>query len=310
MSHPPKQKTTFATLERGALNSAVGKLERVAAEMRSFDVASVQSRPDERAAIFQRRVNDLLADLVGMASPDYKQHALSAIDAELDTTFGDHYSLEEYREALQAGLSKAILAVEGAINAMKHPVHGHHVPAPAPVATPAPAPASTPVPMPAPTPAPMPTPKPAPAPAPSPRPQPTPASMNAPVPAAPAPASTSRVLVLGSGDAGGHAVELLTQLGLETAVIDTPSIDKLDAARNCGYAVVVASKNAGDATLLAVGFMLALLGRSRIALVGGEAPAALAGCLQVPLDDDGLWRLRLARELKKAGLDVDLNRAV
>jgi threonine dehydrogenase-like Zn-dependent dehydrogenase len=128
--------------------------------------------------------------------------------------------------------------------------------------------------------------------------------------AAPSAAKKSPVLVLGSGDAGGHAVELLSQLGVDTAVIDAPSIEQLDAARDCGYAVVVAPKEANEGMLLAIGFMLALLGRSRIALVGGEAPAALAGCVQVPLDDDGLWRLLLARELKKAGIEVDLNRAI
>lgn len=134
--------------------------------------------------------------------------------------------------------------------------------------------------------------------------------MNATANASAAASNPDRVLVLGSGDAGGPVAELLAQLGLDTAVIDAPSIDQLDAARNCGYAVVAASKEAGDSMLLAVGFILALLGRSRIALVGGQAPAALAGCLQVPVDDDGLWRLLLARELKKAGLPVDLNKAI
>jgi hypothetical protein len=62
--------------------------------------------------------------------------------------------------------------------------------------------------------------------------------------------------------------------------------------------------------MLAVGFMLALLGRSRIALVGGKPPAALEGAVRVPVDEEGLWRLLLARELKRAGLDVDLNKAI
>jgi predicted nucleotide-binding protein len=73
---------------------------------------------------------------------------------------------------------------------------------------------------------------------------------------------------------------------------------------------VVAQEKTDDALMLAIGFMLALLGRSRIALVGGEPPAALNGCVRVPLDDEGLWKLLLAREMKKAGLDVDLNRAL
>ena len=127
---------------------------------------------------------------------------------------------------------------------------------------------------------------------------------------APAPAKTHRVLVLGSGDAGGHAVELLAQLGIDTAIIDTPSVERLDAARDAGYAVVLASKDGGDAMMLSIGFMLALLGRSRIALLGGEPPAALDGCVRVPLDDEGLWRLLLAREMKKAGIEVDLNKAL
>jgi threonine dehydrogenase-like Zn-dependent dehydrogenase len=120
----------------------------------------------------------------------------------------------------------------------------------------------------------------------------------------------SPVLLLGSGDAGGHAAELLSHLGMDTAIIDAPSVERLDAARSCGYAIVVPGREAGDSTMLAVGFMLALLGRSRIALLGGDAPAALAGCVHVPLDDEGLWRLLLAREMKKAGLEVDLNRAI
>jgi hypothetical protein len=119
MSHAKTPRPTFASVDRAARDNAVSRLERIVDEMRRFDIASVQSRPDERAGIFQRRVNDLLADLVGMASPDYKQHALGPIDAELDTTFGDHYSLEEYRDALKAGLAKAAAAVQGAIKAMK-----------------------------------------------------------------------------------------------------------------------------------------------------------------------------------------------
>jgi S-adenosylhomocysteine hydrolase len=129
----------------------------------------------------------------------------------------------------------------------------------------------------------------------------------------PAPAPTSdasaRVLVLGNSDAGGNAAELLAQLGMEIAVIDSPTVDRLDAARDAGYAVVVGTEG-GDSTMLAIGFLLALLGRSRIALLADEVPAALSGCVHVPMDDDGLWRLLLAREMKKAGLEVDLNRAL
>ena len=91
--------------------------------------------------------------------------------------------------------------------------------------------------------------------------------------------------------------------------VDSPTVDRLDGARDAGYAVVVGTEG-GDSTMLAIGFLLALLGRSRIALLSDEVPEALSGCVHVPMDDDGLWRLLLAREMKKAGLEVDLNRAL
>jgi hypothetical protein len=295
-------RTTFASLDRPTLESAVSKLERTAREMRSFDVGSLTSRSDERLETFQRRVNTLLADMVGTGSPDYKSHALGPLDAGLDTTFGDHYSMDEYRDALKTALTKAIDGLDAAIAAMNAAMQ-----APAPAATPKP----TPAPMPAPTPKPTPVPTAAPAPRPTPTPIPasTPTPMNATAPAPSVPAN-SPVLLLGDGDAGAAAAELLAHLGVATAIMDAPSIERLDAARSAGYAVVAASKDAGEPMMLAVGFMLALLGRSRIALVGSEAPAALDGCVRVPLDDEGLWRLLLAREMKKAGLDVDLNRAL
>lgn len=36
----------------------------------------------------------------------------------------------------------------------------------------------------------------------------------------------------------------------------------------------------------------------------------LDGVLYIPFDDHGAWRLRLARELKGAGFEVDINRAI
>ena len=126
---------------------------------------------------------------------------------------------------------------------------------------------------------------------------------------APSEGASNLVLVLGNSDAGASAAELLAQLGMEMAVIDSPTVDRLDQARDAEYAIVVGTEG-GDATMLAIGFLLALVCRSRIALLADKVPEALSGCVHIPLDDDGLWRLRLAREMKKAGLEVDLNRAL
>jgi predicted nucleotide-binding protein len=61
--------------------------------------------------------------------------------------------------------------------------------------------------------------------------------------------------------------------------------------------------------VLELGFFVGNLGRHRtFALVekGVTLPSDVHGVVYIPIDD-GEWRLRLVRELKAAGLDVDAN---
>jgi predicted nucleotide-binding protein len=61
-----------------------------------------------------------------------------------------------------------------------------------------------------------------------------------------------------------------------------------------------------------LGFFFGRLGRDRVcAMVSGplERPTDVDGLAYIPIDD-GEWRLQLARELRAAGLPVDMNRAV
>ena len=67
--------------------------------------------------------------------------------------------------------------------------------------------------------------------------------------------------------------------------------------------------------LFELGYFIGKLGRSNVcALVADgmdmEMLTDFVGVLTVPLDSHGAWQLRLAREIKAAGLTVDLNRAV
>ena len=59
------------------------------------------------------------------------------------------------------------------------------------------------------------------------------------------------------------------------------------------------------------GFFLGRLGRNRVcALIKGdvEIPSDYAGVVYIELDESGGWLMELAREMRKAGLPVDLNR--
>ena len=58
------------------------------------------------------------------------------------------------------------------------------------------------------------------------------------------------------------------------------------------------------------GYFIGRLGRERVcALAKGdiETPSDSDGILYVPLDDNDGWKMRLLRELKAAGFDVDAN---
>ena len=136
---------------------------------------------------------------------------------------------------------------------------------------------------------------------------------SSPIPAQAMPGG--RVAVLGwGGDAAGRACEFIEQLGLEAAILDAVSVDQLEALRNVAFLLLLPGEDPdAPAAMLAIGFMLAVLGRNRIVCLQSEQgalPAALKGATQITVDDAGLWRLLLAREMKRAGLDVDLNRAI
>lgn len=65
--------------------------------------------------------------------------------------------------------------------------------------------------------------------------------------------------------------------------------------------------------VLELGYFLGRLGRSRVCTLyveGVEIPSDYSGVLFVKLDTEGGWCLQLAKELKAAGLQVDMNKAL
>jgi predicted nucleotide-binding protein len=71
-------------------------------------------------------------------------------------------------------------------------------------------------------------------------------------------------------------------------------------------------RRARQNVVLELGYFVGRLGRSNVAAIvetGIETPSDYSGVLYVPFDDSDGWRLRLVKELKAAGLDVDANEA-
>jgi predicted nucleotide-binding protein len=72
-------------------------------------------------------------------------------------------------------------------------------------------------------------------------------------------------------------------------------------------------KRARQNVILELGFFLGKLGRKRVCALyeeGVEIPSDYDGVIFVPLDKNGAWHLPLAKELKAAGLSIDLNKII
>lgn len=95
----------------------------------------------------------------------------------------------------------------------------------------------------------------------------------------------------------GFAVVLLTPDDIAAPKSD-PSKTQLRARQN---------------VILELGYFCGSLGREKVCVLyknGVEIPSDYFGVLYVEHDSAGAWHLRLAKELKQAGLDVDLNDAM
>lgn len=299
--------------DKALIESAIDKVNRQIKILRAFKVSVTQTGWDSSVESLQKKINTTLADSFGVGTPEYRQFAVTLQDFLLDKTFGDRFSDEEREQKVKQGIDLSIMRTNAAKKLLTDFLSGAASPMPVEEEKKPPSP-----PPPPPTPPPAPPP-PAPAPAPSPsNPTRLPMSNNdlsSSSSTAPQSGAGSRVAILGlGGDAVGEACEFVEQLGMEAAILDAVSVDQLDGLRNVAFLLILpGNKPAAPDAMLAIGFMLAVLGRNRMAcLMSGEdsLPDVLKGATSIEVDEEALWRLLLARAMKRAGLEVDLNRAI
>lgn len=132
-----------------------------------------------------------------------------------------------------------------------------------------------------------------------------------------------------------QVARFLEKLDLEIVVLrEQPSegrtiIEKFEEYSDVGYSVVLFTPDdrggpaeaefkdhqlrARQNVILELGFFLGRLGRSRVCALysqGVEMPTDYSGVVYVELDRNGAWRLELGREIKAAGLPVDMNKPI
>jgi len=150
------------------------------------------------------------------------------------------------------------------------------------------------------------------------------------------PNSNSVFLVHGHDEGAMHSVaRFLEQLGVKPVILQEQInkgmtiIEKFEDFAECaGFAVVLMTPDdfgypvgkeeekkyrPRQNVVLELGYFAAHLGRSRtFVLVKGniEMPSDIFGLVYEPMDKSEGWKMKLARELKAAGFDIDLNRAI
>lgn len=143
-----------------------------------------------------------------------------------------------------------------------------------------------------------------------------------------------KVFIVHGHDEGAREMlaRFLEKLDFEAVILHEQAnrggtvIEKIEANRDVGFAVVLLTPDdvgrsvkeeelkprARQNVLLELGYFICHLGRDRVCTLkrgNVDIPSDFAGVVWENIDDTGGWRLALARELKAAGHEVDLNKA-
>ena len=157
---------------------------------------------------------------------------------------------------------------------------------------------------------------------------------SAPPPAGANLATPSRdVFVVHGHDEGAKqaVARLVENLGLKAVILHEQSnagrtiIEKFEDCSDVGFAVVLLTPDdvgaphdketkttprARQNVIFELGYFMGKIGRKRVLALykeGVELPSDMHGVLYVPMDDGGTWHFRLAKEMKAAGLPIDMN---
>ena len=146
--------------------------------------------------------------------------------------------------------------------------------------------------------------------------------------------STDIFIVHGHDEAAKESVaRFIEKLELNPVILHEQSnkgrtiIEKFEDHANVGFAVVLMTPDdvgalakekdklkprARQNVILELGFFLGKLGRTRVCALHKdvEIPSDYKGVLFIPMDASNGWQLSLAKEIKAAGIKVDLNKVM
>lgn len=276
-------------LNKEDLRSAIRKIEKRIDDLKAFDVTPIQERWDARVEALETKVSATLAEIFGENTPEFHRHSIGGLDSLSVSMMGERYSPQEIQASLREGVDGAVVKLGSLrdlmVERMEELGEGGGA-----------------------------------------------ESGAAAAPREPG----NRVFIVHGRDEGAKetTARFIARLGLQPIILHEQAnagrtiIEKLERHLDVDFAVVLLTPDdvgglaadppqlqnrARQNVVLELGLFIGALGRGRVcALHKGnlELPSDFDGVVYVPMDEAGGWRLLLAREMKQAGMNVDLNKAM
>lgn len=285
-----KENIPSKVLNRADLMAGVKNLDRRIDDLSSFDVNTIEERFDAKITALTDKVNATLADVFGRDTPEYNTYSISSwsLDTLPHVMNGPKYPIPEVRKAYQKGIKDAITRLTSLRDFLEEKLKDLETTSPSKVED-------------------------------------------------VLRTETGRkvFIVHGHDELSRETVaRFISALELDPIILHEQAnqgntiIEKLETHIRVDFAVVLltpddigypaddpkqARPRARQNVILELGLFLGSLSRKRVcALYKGdvEIPSDYSGVLFIPMDNAGAWKLKLAKEMKQAGMDVDMNKAI
>lgn len=280
---PPQKKPANLSVEQ--MKAALPKLDRRIADLKAFDVNSVQRRFDPVIEVLQKKVNSTLQDILGCESVEYQEYVLPEFDSLI--TFYSEPSLQAIKSHYGEWLDKAVKQISALKELFEERIADAEALSASSVL------------------------------------QPSPYLNTGKVFIVHGHDHGVKETVARFIEKLGLEPVILHEQPNENRTVIEKLEDHSEAdfaivlftPDDIGYPAKrpeEAKPRARQNVVLELGYFMGKLGRKRVALlqVGDdiEIPSDYSGVLYLPYDDIGAWKFQLAREMKARGMDVDMNR--
>lgn len=276
---PPPRKPADLSVEE--MKAGLTKIGRRISELDSFDFSTVHERADANISALTKKINSTLQEILGVDSIEYNEYCISSMDT-LPYIVGSRWSPQEIQAGYKKGFQRALAKLTTLREVFEERIGDSSE-------------------------------------------QPPLQTLRTP---------GRKIFIVHGHDNGlkETVARFLTRLLLDPVILhEKPNegrtiIEKFEKHSDVDFAVALfspddlahsvsapqssAKHRARQNVVLELGFFLGSLGRNKVAVLYSgdlELPSDYSGVVYLPVDASGAWKYSLAREIRQAGISIDMN---